>query len=113
MTSTELKHQAQIAKWTEFIKECRSSGLPVKTWCRQAQIAPGTYYRWERNILASDETNRHSGKTAFAEVPVPKTVNRNVSAPSATFHIGEASLDIYAGCDINQLKRLVEILKSC
>ena len=28
MTSTELKHQAQIAKWTELIKERRSSGLP-------------------------------------------------------------------------------------
>ena len=27
MTSTELKHQAQTAKWIELIKECRSSGL--------------------------------------------------------------------------------------
>lgn len=41
-------------------------------------------------MLASAETNRHSEKTAFAEVPVPKTVNRNVSAPSATLRIGEA-----------------------
>ena len=88
MTSTELKHQAQLAKWTELIKECRSSGLPVKTWFQQAQITPSTYYRWERNVLASTETNRHSEKTAFAEVPVPKTVNRNVSAPSATLRIG-------------------------
>lgn len=113
MTSTELKHQAQIAKWTELIKECRSSGLPGKTWCRQAQIPPSTYYRWERNVLASAETNRLSKKTAFAEVPVPKTVSRNVSAPSATLRIAEASLDIYAGCDMNQLKLLVEMLKSC
>lgn len=41
-------------------------------------------------MLASAETNRLSEKTAFAEVPVPKTVNRNVSAPSATLRIGEA-----------------------
>ena len=113
MTSTELKHQAHTAKWTELIKECRSSGLPVKTWCQQAQIAPGTYYRWERNVLASAETNWHSENTAFAEVPVPKTVSQNVSAPSATLCIGEASLNIHAGCDIDQLKLLVEILKSC
>ena len=113
MTSTELKHQAQIAKWIELIKECRSNGLPVKTWCQQAQIPPSTYYRRERNVLASAETNRHSEKTAFAEVLVPKTVNRNVSAPSATLRIGEASLEIYAGCDMNQLKLLVEILRSC
>ena len=31
MTSIELKHQAQIAKWTELIKECRSSGLLHKS----------------------------------------------------------------------------------
>ena len=31
MTSTELKHQAQIAKWTELIKECYSSGLLHKS----------------------------------------------------------------------------------
>lgn len=90
MTSTELKHQAQIAKWTELIKECRSSGLPVKTWCQNVQITPSTYYRWERNMRASAETNRHSEKTAFVEMPVPKTVNRNVSASSAALHIGEA-----------------------
>ena len=113
MTSTELKHQAQIAKWTELIKECRSSGLPVKTWCQQAQITPSTYYRWERNVLASVETNRHSEKTAFAEVSVSKSVSRNVSSSSATFRIGELSLDICAGCDMDQLKLLAEMLKPC
>lgn len=50
-------------------------------------------------MMASAETNRHFEKTTFAEVPVPKTVNRNVSAPSATFRIGEASLDIYGVCE--------------
>lgn len=39
--------------------------------------------------------------------------SRNISAPSATFRIGEANLDIYVGCEINQLKLLVEMLKSC
>ena len=31
MTSTELKRQAQTAKWIELIKECRSSGLLHKS----------------------------------------------------------------------------------
>ena len=43
---------------TELIKECRSNGLSVKTWCQQAQITPSTYYRWARNVLASAETAR-------------------------------------------------------
>ena len=63
-------------------------------------------------MLASAEMNCHSEKTTFAEVPVSKLVSRNVSTPSTTLRIGEASLDIYAGCDMNQLKLLVEILKA-
>lgn len=39
--------------------------------------------------------------------------SRNDSVLSATLRIGESSLDIYAGCDMDQLKRLVAILKSC
>ena len=69
MTSTELKHQAQIAKWTKLIKECRSSGLPVKTWCQQAQIAPSTYYRWERNVLASAENGEPKRFGTFRYIP--------------------------------------------
>ena len=43
---------------TELTKECRSSGLPVKMWCQQAQITPSTYYQRARNVLASAETAR-------------------------------------------------------
>ena len=63
-------------------------------------------------MLASAETNCHSEKTTFAEVPVSNLVSRNVSTPSTTLRIGEASLDISARCDMNQLKLLVEILKA-
>ena len=32
---TTASHNAKILLWTERIKECRSSGLMVKEWCRQ------------------------------------------------------------------------------
>ncbi len=31
--------------------ECRSSGLPVKTWCAQNECNTSTYYRWERELF--------------------------------------------------------------
>ena len=45
-------------EWLSLIQECRSSGLPVKMWCQQAQITPSTYYQRERNVPASAETAR-------------------------------------------------------
>ena len=40
-------------------------------------------------------------------------VSRNVAERSATLHIGNASLDIYPGCDAEQLRLLVELLRLC
>ena len=74
-----------------------------------------TYYRWERELLALAETEPCSSVSAvrFAELPTPKQGSRNVAERCATLRIGSASLDIYSGCDSEQLKMLVELLCLC
>ena len=115
MTSAELKHRAKLQEWSARIQDCRSSGQSVRAWCRQEGVNAATYYRWERELLASAETASCSSVSAvrFAELPAPKQVSRNVAERSATLHIGNARLDIYPGCDTEQLKMLVELLRSC
>ena len=115
MTSAELKHRAKLQEWSARIQDCRSSGLPVRAWCRQERINATTYYRWERELLTGVRKNGAPSSTAvtFAELPAPKQVSRNVAERSATLHIGNASLDIYPGCDAELLKMLVELLHLC
>lgn len=115
MTSAELKHRVKLQEWAARIQDCRSSGLSVRAWCRQEDVTTATYYRWERELLASAETEPCSSVPAvrFAELPAPKRVSRNVAERSATLHIGNASLDIYPRCDTEQLKMLVELLRLC
>ena len=115
MTSNELKHQAKLQEWTARIQDCCSSGLSVRAWCRQKEINATTYYRWERELLAAAGTAPRSSKPAitFAELPAAKQMSRNIAERSATLHIGNASLDIYSGCDAEQLKMLVELLRLC
>ena len=115
MTSAELKHRVKLQEWAARIQDCRSSGLSVRAWCRQEEINAATYYRWERELLALAETEPCSSVSAvrFAELPAPKQVSRNVAERSATLHIGNASLDIYPGCDTEQLRLLVELLRLC
>ena len=115
MTSIELKHQTKLQEWAAQIQNCRSSGLPVRAWCRQERINTTTYYRWEQEFLALAETEPCSSVSAvrFAELSAPKQVSRNVAERSATLHIGNASLDVYPGCDAEQLRLLVELLCLC
>ena len=115
MTSAKLKHRVKLQEWAARIQDCRSSGLSVRAWCRQEEINAATYYRWERELLTGERRNGAPPSTAvtFAELPVPKQVSRNVAERCATLHIGNASLDIYPGCDTEQLKMLVELLRLC
>lgn len=115
MTSNELKHEAKKQEWSMSIQECRGSGLSVSEWCRQLGVTTATYYRWEREFLALAETEPCSSVSAvrFAELSAPKQVSRNVAERSATLHIGNASLDVYPGCNAEQLRLLVELLRLC
>ena len=106
MTSAELKHRAKLQEWAARIQDCRSSGLSVRAWCRQEEINAATDYRWERNCWlwlkqSRARVCRPSGLQSFRH---RNRVSRNVAERSATLHIGNASLDIYPGCDAEQLK---------
>ena len=115
MTSNELKHEAKKQEWSMSIQECRGSGLSVSEWCRQRGVTTATYYRWERELLTGVRKNGAPPSTAvtFAELPAPKQVSCNVAERCATLHIGKASLDIYPGCNAEQLRLLVELLRLC
>ena len=84
-------------------------------WCRQRGVTTATYYRWERELLTGVRKNGAPPSTAvtFAELPAPKLVSCNVAERCATLHIGKASLDIYPGCNAEQLRLLVELLRLC
>ena len=34
----------------DFINDCYSSGLSVYAWCREKEIAPGTFYSWIHHL---------------------------------------------------------------
>ena len=114
MTSTALKHQAQQQKWMAAIQDCRSSGLPVRQWCRQRGITPSTYYRWEREVLSiADAVAELPVAPAFAELPVPKQQDRNVPECSATLRVDGGCIEFYQELSPDLLKTLVEALRSC
>ena len=115
MTSAKLKHCIRDREWAAQIQNCRSSGLPVRAWCRQEGINASTYYRWERELLTAANQAPCPGVPAvtFAELPEPKKMSRNIAERCATLRIGSVSLDNYSGCDAEQLKMLVELLRLC
>lgn len=50
MNTREVTKQYRLNKWTEIIRECRSSGQTVSAWCADHDINPKSYYYWLRRI---------------------------------------------------------------
>ncbi len=116
MNSRELKHAALLGEWRERITACRSSGLAVSRWCREEGIAPKTYYRWEREVLAlaGEQLAVRSGSPAFVEVRAASGAGemRGLGGQAvARLHTAAGELEVYSGADQGTLRAIIGALK--
>jgi hypothetical protein len=50
LDTREVTHMYRLNKWTEIIRECRSSGQTVSSWCADHNINPKSYYYWLKRV---------------------------------------------------------------
>lgn len=53
MNTREATHQYRLNKWTEIIRECRSSEQTISAWCEEHDISTKSYYYWLRRVRAA------------------------------------------------------------
>lgn len=81
MNTREVANQYRFNKWTEIIRECRSSGQTISSWCADHDINPKTYYYWLKRVrTAACEALPSLGSPNNPIVPV------NIPLPTARTH---------------------------
>ena len=104
----EITAQNKLAEWAGKISECRSSGMPVKTWCKQNSVCEQTYYKWQRRLFEMAQAQQ---EVQFADVtPVRPAACGNVAV---TVRFADAEADIHSGADAATVETVLRILKSC
>ncbi len=118
MNARELKHMARLTEWKEKVASCRSSGQPVRAWCRAQGIAVKTYYYWEKEILSEagrQMAAQESGAgSRFVEVPaLPERIPVRDTGPAlaAKLRVRSGELEIYAGADEVMVRTLLRVLR--
>ena len=53
MTIYDVQNAAKLPIWQERVRECRTSGMSVKAWCKAQGLDFTTYYRREKKVLES------------------------------------------------------------
>ena len=103
-----LKHQNKMALWAQRVSECRSSGLSIKSWCRENGLCEQTYYKWQRALF---QQARSQYESRFAEVtPARLPTSGNVAV---TLRIDGVDLQIHNGADTATLEAVLRAVKSC
>lgn len=110
--STELQQlngQNKLAVWAERISECRSSGLSVRTWCKENGVCEQTYYKWQKKIFTMAKAQQG---LQFAEVTPVITMNSN-SQIAISIHAGGIAANVHNGADPTTVESVLRILKLC
>ena len=110
-------HNTKLQMWAERVQECRSSGLPVKIWCKEHGIKLSTFYTWQKKVFCSVSTEVQASTSVaapvFAEIfqalPV-KTASANVAA---TLNVGRLSIDLYDNASSEFIESILRGLRSC
>ena len=73
MTIYDVQNAAKLPIWQERVRECRTSGMSVKAWCKAQGLDFTTYYRWEKKVLdAVIPTQREGmGNNEATALPAP------------------------------------------
>ncbi|ABN51754.1 MAG TPA: IS66 family insertion sequence hypothetical protein [Hungateiclostridium thermocellum] len=50
MNTRAVTQKYRLNKWTDIIRECRSSGQTVTAWCTEHDINPKSYYYWLKKV---------------------------------------------------------------
>ena len=46
----QIRNEYRRQQWAQIIRECQSSGLSNKEYCRQQGISEKTYYYWQKKL---------------------------------------------------------------
>lgn len=90
----------RLSQWLAIIKECRNSGMNVRSWCVQNNVNEKQFYYWQRKLreLASEKIAPVEKTATFAQlsVPVSKPDCSYTSPfiPSMVIRVGNASIEL-------------------
>lgn len=118
MNLSETKHEINLARWKAIITECRGSGIPIKTWCRNNQINIKTYYYWQKRVWDKNISPKptklincpdNTMPATFVEYKLPCTSSPNVAI---TVRLEYAVLEIHNGADELAIASTMRALKN-
>jgi hypothetical protein len=121
MDVQKITREFRIKHWIDIIKECRSSGQTIKSWCEEQGINLKSYYYWQRKVrkVTGEKYAMIPGiehgiasigpDPVFAEI---KLQQYKTALPAVTIHLNNATLEIQNGAERSTIENTLRALRS-
>lgn len=114
---TKVKTQFRTKQWVELIKECQSSGLPVKTWCQQNNITEQSYYYRLKKMreAACEEYLPAAQADCRLLVKFAKLQGNNqkpVRQASVLIHLSASTVEVQEGASLQTIEAVLKALQN-
>ena len=97
----QVRNEYRKQQWTQIIRECQSSGLSKKEYCRQQGISEKTYYYWLRKL----RSKAAEGIPQIVEVEPPAMEDK------VYIRFRGAELTLPAGTDVEAIAAVLRSLQ--
>lgn len=123
LNTREVTNQYRLNKWIEIVRECRSSGQTISSWCADHNINPKTYYYWLKRVrVAACEALPSLGSQTNPIVPVNIPVTTAVTATTSNpadegvrsdiiIRFGTVTLEIRNNASANLIENTIRALQ--
>jgi hypothetical protein len=123
MDVQKVTHEIRLQQWIGIIKERRSSGKSVKSWCEEKGISEKSYFYWQRRVreAACQELTAYQEQQAakaepidtntpvFAECRIPE--DSHAGGTAITIHLNGAVVEIHHGAKASVIESTVRALR--
>ena len=97
----QVRNEYRKQQWTQIIRECQSSGLSNKEYCRQHGISEKSYYYWLRKLRSAAA----EGMPQIVEIEPPAMEDK------VYIRFRGAELALPAGTDVEAIAAVLRSLQ--
>lgn len=105
MTQAELREV-----WSSRIKDYRSSGERVATWCERHEVTPRQLWYWMRKLKRVDEPKQAANKPQWVPLHVEESTSDGASP--LLIKVGSVSIEVRTDFEPSLLADVVKVLKA-
>lgn len=118
MDTRAAAQQYRLNQWTEIIRECRSSGQTISSWCAEHNINIKSYYYWLKRVrmVACESLPVISdGEQQIVPIRMPSSPAKvmpmvSESSSHIILHMGSVTLELKNGATTDLIENTLRAL---